>query len=406
MKILQIHNKIPYPPKDGGSIAVFNLTSGFVNAGNKVDILAFNTKKHFVKTDNFKHNLSSDINIFEVFLNTDLKPLKALFNLFFSKLPYNAARFINNKFKKKLINKLQLNSYDLIQIEGLYMMPYIDVIKKYTESKIAYRAHNIEHKIWEQTVEKEKSILKKLYLKIILKRMNKFELSFVNKYDFLVPISILDADYWKKAGNTKPVFVSQTGLNAEEYKPEHIDFSEIKLYFIGSLDWYPNQEGLIWFIENIWNSVSKIYPEQVFSIAGRNAPENFIKKLKSYKNLNYLGEIENAKAFMQKNNVMIVPLLSGSGMRIKIIEGMASGNIILSTSKGAEGINGKHLIDFIIADTPENFKNSLINIIENNYPCKQISNNAQHFILNNFDNFALSNSLLDFYQSVLKTEKS
>jgi len=398
MKILQLYNKIPYPPKDGGSIAVYNFAIGFANAGNKVDILAFNTIKHFVSIKDIKNKLPNNINIFGVNINTKLSPIKALQNLLFSRLPYNAERFINNNFKLKLQKLLETNKYDIIQIEGLYMMPYVNIIRKYSKSKISFRAHNIEHEIWEQTLKQEKSFYKKIYLKIISNRMKKFETFFINKYDFLIPITQRDADIFKTLGNNKKVIVCPTGVDALKYKSKKRQFESIKLFHLGSLDWTPNQEGLIWFLENIWKTVLQ-NSNLTFSIAGRNAPKWLVDKFKEYKNINYLGEIDDALEFMQNNDIMIVPLRSGSGMRIKIIEGMASGNIILTTSKGVEGINGKNGKDFIIANSKNEFINQIQNINNKKTQLKEISFNAQQFILNNFDNFVISKSLLEFYKN-------
>ncbi len=399
MRILQIHNKIPFPPKDGGSIAVFNFSEGFAKAENKVDILAFNTNKHFVDIESLKSELPKNINIIGVDIDTDISPVKALKNLLLSKLPYNAERFINNSFKLKLQELLEKNNYDIIQIEGLYMMPYIDVIRKYSKAKLAFRAHNIEYEIWEQTLKQEKNFLKKTYLKIISKRMRQFELSFINKYDFLIPITQRDAGIFKTLGNNKRTLVCPTGLDASRYKGEERNFDNVKLFHLGSLDWTPNQEGLIWFLENIWKVITEQNSNLTFSIAGRNAPEWLINKFKEYKNIIYLGEIDDAIEFMHNHDIMIVPLLSGSGMRIKIIEGMASGNIILSTNKGAEGINGINGKDFILANTENEFINQIQAIANKKKQLKEISINAQEFILNNFDNFVISKSLLEFYQN-------
>ncbi len=399
MNILQIHNKIPYPPKDGGSIAVFNFTKGFAENGHNVDILAFNTKKHFINIDSFKNKIHKNIQIIGLNINTDLNPIKALKNLLFSKLPYNAERFISEEFKTKLIKLLKAKKYDIVQIEGLYLMPYIQTLKMYSHAKIAFRAHNIEHEIWEQTLKQEKSFLKKIYLKIIAKRMRKFEVSYINEYDFLIPITQRDANIFNKLGNNKKTLVSPTGVDASKYKGKKQKFEKIKLFHLGSLDWTPNQEGIIWFLENVWKELIKTYPNLTFSIAGRNAPDWLIYKLKEYKNIIYLGEIDDAIKFMQEHNVMLVPLLSGSGMRIKIIEGMAAGNIILSTSKGAEGIHGKKNKDFIIANTKDEFINSIASITNKKIPLKEISFNAQQFILNNFDNFTISERLIEFYKN-------
>ena len=118
MKILQICSKIPFPPKDGGSIAMDILTHGLINAGNTVDVLAVNTAKHFAKIDDVDINYRSKTNYRLVFIDTAVKPLDAFFNLFTNK-SYNISRFYSLEFEKVLIEKLQSEN-TLASIDPLY----------------------------------------------------------------------------------------------------------------------------------------------------------------------------------------------------------------------------------------------------------------------------------------------
>ncbi len=405
MNILQLHNKIPFPPKDGGSVAVYNLSEAFVKLNHNVDILALNTKKHFVDFNTIEKLLPEHLNIISVDIDTSIKPIKALTNFLFSELPYNAERFISEKFKAKLTELLKQKEFDIIQIEGLYMMPYINVIKANTKSFISYRAHNVEHEIWGNTILKEKNLLKRIYLRNLHKKIKKFELTFIDQYDLLVPISEKDADFFIKMRNTKKIHICPAGLDSSKYNRQNFKIDKTSFFHLGSLDWIPNREGLLWFLENVWTKINKKYDSLSFSIAGRNAPETFTKQLSRYYNILYRGEIDNACEFMQQHSIMIVPLFSGSGMRIKIIEGMASGNIVITTPKGAEGIdavNGKH---FLIAENEIDFIKHIDHIFEGKYNLQEISKNARQFISDNFDTFAVSKSLLTFYEKAINEQK-
>ncbi len=402
MNILQIFNKIPYPPKDGGSVAVCNLSEGFANSGHRVDLLCLNTDKHFVSVPQVQNDLPKNITLSGININTKIRISHAIKNLVFSELPYIAERFISEKFKQQLINHLRQKKYDIIQIEGLYMMPYIEIIRNYSKGIISYRAHNIEHEIWQLNLKQEQNFLKKIYLKHLLNRLRKFELSFLDTYDALIPITKRDGQLFTKFGNTKPIHVSSTGIDLIKYNKSEINFSEIRLFHLGSLDWIPNTEGLISFLQNIWKKITVQHPDLAFTIAGRNASPDFIKQTVSFKNIIFKGEIENAIDFMHQHNVMIVPLLSGSGMRIKIIEGMACGNVIITTSKGAEGISAENGSEILIADTPDEFIQQINYILKNKEKAKQISDAAKHYISVNFDNFTISKSLLSFYSKLLK----
>jgi len=398
MNILILCNKLPYPPKDGGAIATLNLARGFVKAGNNVDLLAINTSKHFTPIEHIPENLSCEIRFRAVYLNTDIKVHKALANLLFSKKPYNAVRFVSRNVKNAIYDILQEKQFDIIQIEGLYMTQYIRLIKKHSRALISYRAHNIEHEIWQRTVAQKSVGLKKIYLNILASRIKKMESDIIDKYDILVPITARDAGILKDMGNTKAVFVSQTGINTNEINPGTIMPEYPSIFHIGALDWAPNQEGLLWFIKNIWPLVLNEYPSLQFYIAGRNAPDWFIKNLKG-ENINYVGEVEDAYDFMRKKAIMIVPLLSGSGMRIKIVEGMAIGKTIISTSIGSEGISISHGINILIANTKEEFTGELFKLLSDQKLFYKIGENAVKFIKENFDNFVLSNNLIYFYKS-------
>ena len=400
MNILQLCNKMPYPPKDGGSIATLNISKGFAELGHKVTVLAMNTSKHYFSVDNIPEDLKSKINFLDVFLNTKINPFSAVINLLFSTFPYNAKRFISKDFNDKLINLLSNNDYDIIQLEGLYLCIYINVIRKYSKALIIYRAHNIEHEIWERTTEQQKSFLKKFYLKILTKRIKKFEINIINQYDALVPITERDALNFNKLGNNKPWHVSPAGINISELKSNFSNIEFPSLFYIGALDWAPNQEGLLWFLDNVWLKISAKYENLKFYVAGRNAPQWFVNKLKK-ENIFYLGEIDDAYEFMNLKAIMIVPLLSGSGMRIKIIEGMALGKTIISTSIGAEGINYENGRNIIIADTPIDFFDVITKCINNRDFCDKMGENAIKSIKQKYNNKLIIDKLVNFYKNNL-----
>lgn len=172
------------------------------------------------------------------------------------------------------------------------------------------------------------------------------------------------------------------------------------IFYIGALDWIPNQEGLIWFIEKVWPLILKKVPSVNFYIAGRNAPK-WLEKVFEKPQIQFYGEIENATDFMTRNGIMVVPLFSGSGMRVKIVEGMALGKAIISTSIGAEGIEAMNGQDLVIADTITSFADDLIKLLSNNELSKELSINAKEFVRKNYDNKFISMNLHNFYKQYI-----
>ena len=401
MKLLQLSNKIPFPPIDGGAIATLNLAKGFAKLGHSTTILAMNTSKHFYDLKKLPESIKNLVEIIGIYVEAPITKTGAIKNLIFSKLPYSAERFIDKNYEKKLIELLLNRNFDIIQLEGLYMVLYIPLIRKHSNAIIALRAHNIEHQIWERVAENEKNIFRKKYLLFLSKRIKNLKRSYLNQYDALIPITEQDAKFFEQFGNNKPVFVSQTGFDTSEIKIEETNAEFPSFFHIGALDWAPNQEGLLWFFKNVWNKVLQNNKNLKFYIAGRNAPDWLLKTISLQKNIIYLGEVADAFEFMRSKSVMIVPLLSGSGMRIKIIEGMALGKTIISTNIGTEGINSSHRENIFLANSPEEFVETIIELSKDEVLCKKIGENASDFIQNHYDNINQSTKLIEFYKQII-----
>ena len=400
MKILQVTNKVPYPLKDGGAIACMNLTRGFSLLGHKVTVLAMNTRKHHIELDEIPDNIKDLAEFRFVFVPANISFVPALVNFIFSKKPYNAVRFINSDFSNALIKLLNKRNYDIIQLEGLYVLPYIDIIRQCSDAKIVYRSHNIEHEIWARTSLMANG-LTKYYLKNLSKRIKKFEVKLLNRYDLLVPITERDGFILDKLGNEKPKHVSQTGIETSLLVPNSKNLEHPSLFHIGSLEWAPNQEGLVWFIQNCWDKIHEKFPDVRFYIAGRNAPVWLQRKFGA-KNIVFLGEVADAYDFINSKSIMVVPLFSGSGMRIKIIEGMALGKPIITTTIGTEGIHTTSGKNIVLANTSDEFVEAVSNLILQKDYFEKIGRNAIEYIHENFDNLVSTGKLIDFYKQHLE----
>ena len=399
MNILILSNKLPYPPIDGGAIATLNLAYGLAETGNRITLLAVNTKKHFFPVDRIPAEISSVMNFEAVTVDTSIRPVKLLLNLLFSSRPYIAQRFINKKFSKRLIQLLENDTFDIVQIEGPYMGYYIPIIRKYSSARIALRAHNLEHEIWKRKWMNEKNPLKKRYIRNLSHRIKKLEIWVLNSVDMLVAISHRDEELLKKLSPGIKSVTIPTGFNCTDYHPSPIPDTK-DIFFIGALDWGPNQEGLQWFLKEVFHLLLKENPNLGFHIAGRNASDTFISKI-AHPAITFHGEVENASQFMAEHMIMTVPLLSGSGIRIKILEGMALGKCIVTSSIGAEGIpaiDGKHLL---IANDSVTFARKLSEAINNKKLVKDIAANARKLVQENFDTFAVASRLGDAYKEIL-----
>lgn len=400
MKILQLCKKFPYPLKDGESIAVTYLAKAFAELGNEVTLLSMNTSKHWFDTANLPHDFDHYSAVHTVFVNNHIRPAPALANLFTDK-SYHIERFDDPAFAAKLTVLLQKERFDVVQLESVYLAPYIPVIRQHSNAKIALRAHNVEHEIWER-VGANSHPLKKWYLQKITPRLKEYEVARLNDYDLVIGISERDLVQFRRLGLRKPSTVTPIGLDCRDYQPDESSFQRpLSLSFIGSLDWMPNLEGLKWFLEKVWMPVlAPAFPKLTFHIAGRTAPE-WLRRLQ-VPGVHFHGEVQSAPDFINQHSIMVVPLLSGGGMRAKILEGMAVGKVVLSTTLGMEGISAKDRKECLLADTPEEFRAAIRLCYDMDAELVKMGRRAQAFCAEHYDNLEVAKRLTETYRTLLR----
>lgn len=395
MKILQLCNKIPYPPNDGGAIATYNLSLALAHSGHEVRILAMNTPKHYFNSEEIPADLRKLIHFDYIRVDTRINVFRALINLLLSAKPYNAVRFFKKSFARKLREILLQGSFDIVQLEGLYLKPYIPLIRKYSVASIIYRAHNVESDIWKGLLDGQRNLLKKKYLNLLVRRLVRYEKEFMDQYDFLLPISTLDATRLTELGNTKPMHVTYTGIPDQDFVAP-VKKNTPDLFFVGALDWMPNQDGLCWFLEKIWEKLKKEQPTLRFYIAGRNAPAWFVEKLKHY-GTHFHGEIADAHQFMDEHDIMLVPLFTGSGLRIKIVEAMSRSVPVITTPAGARGLPEENLKGIVISGDSMEWISHIKKLMSDEKYFSTLQQEAFHYAKQNFSEKSIMANLLYFY---------
>lgn len=396
MRILQICNKPPFPAVDGGAIAMNNVTHGLISKGCTVNVLTITTQKHKIST--LPKSYIDKTKFQSVFIDTTIKAKDAFFNLF-SKKSYNVERFISDDFSKKLAEILkEEDTFDFIIIESLFVTPYIETIKKHTKAKIILRAHNVEHKIWERISANTNNIVKKKYIDLLAKRMKNYEISIFNKLDAICAMTNVDVESFKELGFKKNIASIPTGYILDELKIVKKPVDDFSVFHLASMDWLPNTEGVDWFIKNVWSNVNKTVPKAHLFLAGREMPQSYYEL--NNKSITTIGPVKSAKEFFLSKHIMVVPILSGSGMRIKIIEGMAIGKVIIATTIGAEGINCTNNKNILIADSPKAFSAAIIKCLNDKSFCEEISKNAKALIIEQYSNESISSKMMEFFKQL------
>lgn len=398
LKVLILTHRVPFPQNGGYPIVVCNTILGLVNLGHEVSLVSLNAKKHIHETEE-KDELLDRINYRVYDIDTSVSLFDGLLDIF-SKSTYNIDRYFDEEFEKLLIRTVKNTKYDIIQFEGLFVAPYVDAVRKNCTSKLVYRAHNIEHQIWEMMAQQKTDPFKKFYLKLMARRIKKYELSHINKFNAIAVFTGQDKNAMLHYGATVPVEMVPLGVELDHYHPDFSKTEFPSLFFLGSLDWMPNREGIEWFLKTFHNDFVNDDLRARFYVAGNEIPEEF----DDYDVMGKIfiqGEVDDGLEFVNSKSIMIVPLLSGGGMRVKIVEGMAMQKCIISTSLGAEGINYKNGVNILIANNREEFFKAIRRCIADEDYCKAVGLNARKLIEQQHDVNKVSDILVAMYQSLL-----
>ncbi|WP_210515648.1 glycosyltransferase family 4 protein [Hymenobacter terricola] len=426
MHILQLCPRVPFPLTTGGAIAMYDVAAGLVQAGHRVTMLAINTPKHHQPANALDH-LGPNFRLVAVDVDTDITPVRALKNLLFSKQPYIVERFISPNLAQSLTHLLLTEQFDAVQMEGTFMAWYASFITGQVSLKIlpnwstlpplTLRAHNVEYTIWEMLASRTGNPLKKWYLENMVRRLKAFEKSMLHRFDAVVAITEDDATRLRSmfyGGLPAPVTAADVAALPQpvygpiiKFIPAGVDLTRFQpdpaikpkpctLFMIGSLNWLPNLEGVQWLLREVWPTIHAEMPDVELHIAGSGTPEELLKPRTD--NVIIHGFVDSAPTFMQQYELMVVPLLSGGGMRIKIIEGMALGKAVLSTTLGAEGIAVRDGHDILLRDSAAEWLDALRAWGRGELSAAPIGAAAAHTATRLYDRRQVTQQFVDLYE--------
>lgn len=397
MKVLQLCNKPPYPSVDGGTMAMDSITSGLLCEGCEVKVLTVETDKHPVRRELIPAEYLEQTGLESVYIDLRVKPLPAIFAMLCGE-SYHVKRYVSEGFAAKLREILEKESFDIVHVESIFLTPYVPLIRKYSDAKIILRAHNVEHLIWRQVAQSCTNSLKRWYLKHLSLTLRAYELEHLNDYDGVVCITKNDAEVFRQAGCRKPVVSIPFGVDSGEVPS--VEVEPDSLFHIGAMDWLPNQESIRWLLEEVWPVVHREVPQAKLYLAGRKMPSQWMNA--TIEGVSVIGEVPDAMYFIGSKKINVVPLLSGSGIRVKIIEAMSIGKTVITTTVGAQGIDYTDGENILIADTPEQFARQIKRCLDDDAFCSRVGEAAAQLVADQYDRKKLAEELIEFYNKRLE----
>ncbi|MBL7952275.1 MAG: glycosyltransferase family 4 protein [Flavobacteriales bacterium] len=400
MRILQLCNKPPFPPIDGGSKAMHNLTRGLLAAGHEVKVLCISTPKNSLAIEEIPVEYMERTRIESVFVDTSVNMVDAFTDLLTAD-NYNISRFFSPDMDIRLIRLLTAEEFDIVQLESLFMTPYVPTIRRYSKARIVLRSHNLEHVIQGRIATGERNFLKRPYRKFLAKQLHDYEMAVLDRVDGVAAISPSDAAHFADHGTLTPIATIPFGVEPGEYKPDERKLGEVTFFHLGSMDWLPNEEGIRWLLDEVWPKVIAERPNARLDLAGNKMPADLLER--QQQGVTIRGRVKNALSYMRTRQVMVVPLFSAGGMRVKIIEGMALGKAVVSTPVGAEGIEHTEGLNILIARNATEFAKHMVALDLSPDYTRMLGCEARKLVENAYSDQNIVKELVSFYDRLRST---
>jgi glycosyltransferase involved in cell wall biosynthesis len=378
---------------------MLTLSKGLLGAGHSVKVLCISTPKQPLELQAVPAELMEQTRMEGVFVDTSLNIVDAFTDLITAD-NYNISRFFSPDMDIRLIRLLTEETFDIVQLESLFMTPYIPTLRRYSKARIVLRSHNLEHVIQQRIAIGERNFLKRPYRQFLAKQLERYEMEVLDRVDGVAAISPADAEHFLGHGSSTPIVPIPFGVDLKDYPvPEEKAVAAPVFFHLGSMDWQPNEEGIRWLLNSVWPRVIKKRPQARLHLAGNKMPKDLIDL--DIPGVMIQGRVRDAVAYMQKRQVMLVPLFSAGGMRVKIIEGMAMGRTIISTPIGAEGINYTDGKDVLLARTATEFVERILGLIDRPESVRAIGLAAHALVRDQYAEESIACDLIAFYQRLL-----
>ncbi|MBN1317283.1 MAG: glycosyltransferase [Anaerolineales bacterium] len=398
MKILYLTIELPWPPDRGARIRDFNLIkqvsrrhdvfllSLLDSTGQPADSSALEPYCQWIETVELKQRAMAD-------------HLKALRSCVRHGRPLAVYDYYRQELAEKLANLVGDSDIDIIQFEHSFFAPYIDVLPKGYKGKTVLDFHNIGFLQYRRMANLELGWREKAGFRIKSLLMNNWEGRYAQRFHHCLATSEIDAALLKTRAPNLNVTVIPNGVDTGTIQQLDESPESLTLLIIGTIGYPPNRDSAFYFFRDIFPLIERQIPEVKLLIAGHSPPKK-VEELGRHENIEVPGSISDVLPLYQKSLITVVPLRGGSGTRLKIIESMAMGRPVVSTTIGCEGldvVDGKHLL---IADSPLDFANAVIQLLQNRDLRARIIANARRLVETHYDWKTIGEKLLSVYQEI------
>jgi sugar transferase (PEP-CTERM/EpsH1 system associated) len=307
-----------------------------------------------------------------------------------SPLPDLAKRLASPRFEAALANLLQTETFDVIQCEGLEMAPFGLRQGQGLAARLVLDEHNAEYLLQRRIFEQDwqsgwKRRPAALYSWLQARRLARYERAALGRFDRAIAVSEPDRAALAGLGETqRPIAVIPNGIDLSEFSPENSQEEPASLVFTGTMDFRPNVDAVCWFAGEVWPLILAHEPEACFYIVGRR-PAPAVAALQNRPGIEVTGTVPDARPYVRRSALYIVPMRMGGGVRFKVLDAMALGKAIVTTGMGADGIDLTAGQEAVVADTAQDFAGQVVALLNDPARRRTLAQQGRRFVEENFD---------------------
>ena len=398
MRVLQFAPRVCWPLDTGAKLRNYHLARVLALRA-RVSLLAFTD--HDFLSDSLSRIYDQVVTVKRGSAYTPAKVARGILG----KTPLPVLNYTTDSMKRALEKLLGENDFDIVQVESIHLMSYLPILRPARQPLIVVCDwHNIESELMERYSEREPGLLRRAYASKTARLMSEFEKRALQEFDAHVTVSERDAERLRHLNPEARIFVIENGVDTALYSDQEIGARDVSLarriVFVGSMDYHANIDGAMNFSRNIWPRVRARRPELAFTIVGKD-PSAEVRELAQLPGVEVTGTVTDVRPFYREAVAAVVPLNVGGGSRLKILEAMAAGVPVVSTTLGAEGLEVRHDENILIADTNEQFAEAIINLNENEAQRQELSHAARALVSSRYDWSSLGDELFRTYEELL-----
>lgn len=299
-------------------------------------------------------------------------------------IPYAIAKYRSAAYGLRLRDLIQRERFDVVVCD--FLVPLVNVPDE-LPSPVVLFTHNVESEIWRRHVETAANPAKRWLLRQQWRRMQRFESRALARADVIVAVSDGDAEVLSRiypGAAHRHIQVVPTGVDADYFTPATTPSRRGHLVFTGSMDWLPNEDGVLYFVRDVLPRIRAAEPDARLTIVGR-APTPAVRRLSELPGIEVTGRVEDVRPYIADADVYVVPLRIGGGTRLKIFEAMAMGRAVVSTTIGAEGLPVTSGQDVVIADAPDAFAAAVVDLIRDCDARQRLETAARRLVSERYD---------------------